>query len=106
MVDLIITFKNKGLVASSADLKYTVSCTVKSGGPGCAVASSTRSINKSIPAGQTHSITLAGATPAVAGTYEVTVKPEGGAVDSGKTITINVGLKVTPKGIIKPTQRQ
>jgi len=107
MVDLIITFKNKGLADSSASLKYSVSCIVKSGGPACAVASSTRSINKAIPAGQTHSITLAGATPAVAGTYEVTVKPEGGAVDSGKTITINVGLKIKPtKGTLTPTKRQ
>ena len=107
MVDLIITFKNKGLAASSPDLKYSVSCVVKSGGPACAVASTTRSINKAIPAGQTHSVTLAGATPAVAGTYEVTVKPEGGAVDSGKTITINVRVKVKPtKGTLTPIKRQ
>lgn len=106
MVDLIITFKNKGQVASNASLKYSVSCTVKSGGPSCAVASSTRPINKAIPAGQTHSITLAGATPAVAGTYEVTVKPEGGDDESDKTITINVGLEIKPKGIIKPTKKQ
>ncbi len=106
-VDLIITFKNKGLVASSADLKYSVSCTVKSGGPACAVASTTRPINKAIPGGQTHSITLAGATPAKAGTYEVTVKPEGVAVDSGKTITIEVKIKLKPtKGVITPTKRQ
>ena len=106
MVDLIITFKNKGQAASSAALKYSVSCTVKNGGPSCPVASSTRSINKAIPAGQTHSITLAGATPAVAGTYEVTVKPEGGDDESDKTITINVGLEIKPKGIIKPTKKQ
>lgn len=96
MIDLIITFKNKGLAESSPDLKYSVTCTVKSGGPACAVASCTRSINKAIPAGKTHSVTLAGATPAVAGTYEVTVKPEGGSADSGMTITINVGLKIKP----------
>jgi hypothetical protein len=106
-VDLMILFKNKGEVASSADLKYSVSCTVKSGGPACAVASTTRAINKSIPAGQTYYVELDGATPAVAGTYEVTVKPVGGAADNGKTITIKVGFTLKPtKGVITPTKRQ
>ncbi len=106
-VDLMITFKNKGEVASSADLKYSVSCIVKSGGPACAVASTTRAINKSIPAGQTYYVELDGATPAKAGTYEVTVKPVGGAADSGKTITIDVGLKIKPtKGAVTPVKKQ
>jgi hypothetical protein len=106
-VDLIIIFKNKGETASSADLKYSVSCIVKSGGPACAVASTTRAINKSIPAGQTYRVELDGATPAVAGTYEVTVKPEGGTADSGSTKVIDVGLKIKPtKGALTPVKKQ
>ena len=106
VVDLIITFKNKSQAVSNAALKYSVSCTMKSGGPSCPVASSTRSINKAIPAGQTQNITLAGATPAVAGTYEITVKPEGGPDESGKSITIDVGLKIKLKEIMKPINKQ
>lgn len=106
-VDLIITFKNNGQADSSAPLNYSVSCTVKSGGPACLVPSSTRSINASIPAGKTYTITLAGSNPAVIGKYEVTVKPEGGTADSSKTITIDVGLKIKPtKGTLAPTKKQ
>lgn len=94
MVDLIITFKNKGQASSSANLKYSVNCGVKSGGPACVVASKTYPINKSIPAGQTYQLTLTGSTPALAGKFEVTVKPEGGTADSGRTITIDVGPKI------------
>lgn len=94
MVDLIITFKNDGKVNSSANLKYSVNCSVKSGGPACVVANNIYSINKSIPAGQTYQLTLTGTTPAVTGKFEVTVKPEGGRADSGKTITIDVGPKI------------
>ncbi len=93
-VDLIVNFKNKGQANSSANLKYVVSCVVKSGGPTCAVANNTYSINKSIPAGQTYQLTLTGSSPAVTGKFEVTVKPEGGSTDSGKTITIDVGPKI------------
>jgi hypothetical protein len=106
-VDLLVTFRNKGQTDSSAPLKYSVSCTVKSGGPACLVPSSTRSINASIPAGKTYTITLAGSNPAVIGKYEVTIKPEDGSADSGKTITIDVGLKIKPtKGTLAPTKKQ
>jgi hypothetical protein len=106
-VDLMITFKNKGQAASSADLKYSVSCIVKNGGPACAVAATTRAINKSIPAGQAYGFTLAGATPAVVGTYEVTVKPVGGAADSGRTVTINVAPTLKPtKGTLTPVKKR
>ncbi|MCJ7663458.1 MAG: hypothetical protein MUO24_04385 [Desulfobacterales bacterium] len=104
-VKLIITFKNNGQADSSAALKYSLTCTVKSGGPACLVPNTTRPINKSIPAGQTYNITLIATDPAVAGTYEVTVKPEGGTAASGKTITIDVKLKIKPtKGMVAPTK--
>ncbi len=96
-VDLIVTFKNKGLAESNAETKYTISCVVKSGGPACPVPNVTRPVNKAVAAGQTHQVTLAGAGGAAVGVYDVNVKVEGEA--SGITATINVtsGVQLKPK---------
>ena len=72
-VDLILTFKNGGTAASDPNLKYTLGCRVKSGGP-CPVPNTTRLVSATgIAPGMTAGETLAGASPAKAGDYELTV---------------------------------
>jgi hypothetical protein len=101
--DLSITFRNRGQGSSDLSLKYTITCTVKSGGPSCLVANTSRPLNVGLPAGQTYLVTLPGAIQASAGKYDIMVKPEGGAPDSGKAITIEVeSLRPIPGKIVTP----
>lgn len=72
-VDVILTFKNNGFAASDPVLTYTLTCTVQSGGPDCPIPATTRPFGSAIDPGKILSTTLAGATAASAGDYELSV---------------------------------
>ena len=93
---VVLTFKNSGTAASDPGLKYTLTCTVKSGGPECPVANVARPRPVSaagIPPGKTAADTLAGVVPAAAGSYELSVK-----IGEAKAVSFpfSVGIKAKP----------
>jgi hypothetical protein len=73
-VDAMLTFKNAGTAPSDPGLTYTLACTVKSGGHACPVAGTTRLVSATaLDPGQGLTVTLAGASPAEPGSYELSI---------------------------------
>jgi hypothetical protein len=93
---LFIRFQNKGNAKSSKDHQYTISCSVKRGGPGCPVQSKTKSFGKEIKPNDTYDVLLSVALKK-AGVYHVTARVGGkhglsekGVMPSQKTVKLKV----------------
>ncbi|MHB8836571.1 MAG: hypothetical protein ACYC9Y_12845 [Candidatus Methylomirabilia bacterium] len=99
-VDVSLSFKNAGTAASDPGLKYAITCSVKSGGPNCPVANSTRLVSATgIEPGKTVAVTLAGASPAEAGSYELTITI---GEAKGSTFPFSVGgTRIIPRKMLK-----
>jgi hypothetical protein len=99
-VDIALSFKNGGTVASDPGLKYTIACLVKSGGPNCPVANTTRPVSASgIGPGMSVTASLAGASPAEAGSYELTIAI---GEAKGRSFPLSVGVvKMQPQKMLK-----
>lgn len=103
-IDMFITFKNKGSVKSDPSTKYSIACTILSGGgpdKKCAVASVERTFGKEILPGETLSLSLLGATPAEAGSYKVTIGIVG-QTGAPYSTTLNVAPKLSVHKVIVP----
>ncbi len=94
-VNIEIAFENKGNKASAPDAKYKLTCAVLQGGPECPVPSGDRTIGKGIDPGQTGSVILLGAQPAVAGEYRVSVAVPPDQMGRPYSVTLKVAPVIT-----------
>ena len=102
-VNLYITFENKGTKASGPDAQYKIACAVLKGGPECPAPSSTSQIGKGIEPGQSDSVTLMGAQPAVAGEYRVSVAVPPDQMGRPYSMTLKVAPASKPvKPVVAP----
>lgn len=104
-VNLEISFENKGTKASAPDAQYKLTCSVVQGGPECPAPSGDRTIGKSIEPGQTGSVILLGAKPAIAGEYRVSVAVPPDQPGRPYSITLKVAPVVTGPKVQPPDQR-
>lgn len=104
-VNLEISFENKGTKASAPDAQYKLTCSVVQGGPECPAPSGDRTIGKSIEPGQTGSVILLGAKPAVAGEYRVSVAVPPDQPGRPYSITLKVAPVVTGPKVQPPDER-
>jgi hypothetical protein len=104
-VNLEISFENKGTKASAPDAQYKLTCAVVQGGPECPAPSGDRTIGKSIEPGQTGSVILLGAKPAIAGEYRVSVAVPPDQPGRPFSITLKVAPVVTGPKVQPPDQR-
>ena len=104
--DLNVEVMNNGGRASAPDQKYHVSCKiVNSPSRACPIASTTNSINASVPSKGTYQLKFQGLTGAT-GTYEVTVEllPEGSG--NSKSFTFGIYSESTPVAAPSSVQQQ
>jgi hypothetical protein len=98
-IDLSLSFKNSGTAASDPALQYSLSCTVKSGGPACPIPATKRPVSSAgLAPGESRVVTLAGASPATAGSYDLVVTV---GTAAAKHFPFSVGVAKVPAATMK-----